>query len=169
MHKRVFLLLSAALLTQAATAQTTTMPLDSLRARASHTLHAKRYAEAAALFQQQTQAERSQSAKASAFYNLACAQALGGQPQPALRALAQAERLGFHKVDLARTDTDLTTLRTTPEFAKIVGRMEQVEARLADPRQAKLVTQRHRLVLARLRLGCPRHSSCRSHLPARIF
>ncbi|RZK97566.1 MAG: hypothetical protein EOO62_27820, partial [Hymenobacter sp.] len=81
MLKKGLPLLLAALLTQAAAqAQTTAVPLDSLRARASHTLHAKRYAEAAALFQEQAQAEPFQSAKASAYYNLACARALAGQP-----------------------------------------------------------------------------------------
>ena len=140
MRKKLLPALLLALLTQAAAAQTTTTPLDSLRARASHTLHAKRYAEAAALFQQQAQAEPYQSSKASAYYNLACAQALAGQPRPALQALATAQRLGFHNVGLARTDTDLTSLRATPEYAKIVGRMEQAEARLADPQNAQLVT-----------------------------
>lgn len=141
MLKKLLPYFAAGLLASAAAAQTQpgALPLDSLRARASHTLHAKRYTEAAALFQQQAQAEPSQSAKASAFYNLACAQALAGQPQPALRALAQAERLGFHKVQLTRTDTDLASLRATPEFTNIVGRMEKAEAQLADPKQAKLV------------------------------
>lgn len=124
----------------AAQAPAAAVPLDSLRARASHTLHAKRYAEAAALFQQLARAERAQSARASACYNRACALALGGQPQAALQALAQAQRLGFRKVSLARTDTDLASLRATPEYADILKRMEQAEARLADPRQAQLVT-----------------------------
>jgi len=140
MFKKLLPALGAALLAQAAAAQSPAVPLDSLRARASHTLHAKRYAEAAALFQQQAQAEPFQSSKASAFYNLACAQALAGQPQPALRALTQAERLGFRNVDLARTDTDLTSLRALPEFASVVGRMEQAAARLTDPRNAQLIT-----------------------------
>jgi hypothetical protein len=132
--------LGLALLAQAAAAQSPALPLDSLRARASHTLHAKRYAEAAALFQQQAQAEPSQLERASAYYNRACALALASQPQAALQALAQAQQLGFHKVSLVRTDTDLASLRATPEFGRVVGRMEKVEARLADPRQAQLVT-----------------------------
>jgi len=132
--------LGLALLAQAAAAQSPAQPLDSLRARASHTLHAKRYAEAAALFQQQAQAEPSQLERASAYYNRACALALASQPQAALQALAQAQQLGFHKVSLVRTDTDLASLRATPEFSRVVGRMEKAEARLADPRQAQLVT-----------------------------
>ncbi|MGI4875624.1 MAG: TPR end-of-group domain-containing protein [Janthinobacterium lividum] len=140
MLKKLVCLLSAALLTQAATAQTTPAPLDSLRARASRTLHARRYAEAATLLQQQAAAEPFQSSRASAFYNLACARALAGQPQPALRTLAEAQRLGFNKLALVRTDTDLTSLRATPEFAQVVRRMVQADARLGDPRQAKLVT-----------------------------
>ncbi|AMJ66817.1 gliding motility protein GldB-related protein [Hymenobacter sp. PAMC 26628] len=140
MSKKVLPALLLALLAQATAAQTTAVPLDSLRARASHTLHAKRYAEAAALFQQQAAAEPYQSTKASAYYNLACARALAGQPGPALQALAQAERLGFHRASLAREDTDLTSLRALPDFAKTVGRMEQAEARLTDPQNAQLVT-----------------------------
>ena len=130
------------LLTQAAAAQTQppAVPLDSLRARASHALYARRYAEAAGLLQQQAQAEPFQSAKASAYYNLACACALAGQPQPALQALAQAQLLGFHRAALARTDTDLTSLRATREFIRLVSRMDQAEARLADPANAQLVT-----------------------------
>jgi tetratricopeptide (TPR) repeat protein len=132
--------LAAVLLTQMAAAQTTAVPLDSLRARASHTLHAKRYAEAAALFEQQIRAEPYQSTKATASYNLACAYALAGQPQPALRALAQAQRLGFSNLALVRTDTDLTSLHAAPEFAQVLRRMTQADARLSDPRQAQLIT-----------------------------
>jgi hypothetical protein len=131
--------LAALLLTQAAAAQTT-LSLDSLQARASHTLHAKRYAEAAALFQQQAQAEPYRSSKASAYYNLACAQALAGQASAAVQALNQAQRLGFRNLNLVRTDTDLASLRARPDFAKIVGRMERADARLSDPRQAQLIT-----------------------------
>lgn len=140
MLKKLVCLLSAWLLTQAATAQTTPVPLDSLRARASHALHARRYAEAATLLQQQAAAEPFQSTKATAIYNLACARALAGQPQPALRALVEAQHLGFNRLALVRTDTDLTSLRATPEFAKIVALMQRAEARLADPQQARLVT-----------------------------
>ena len=140
MLRKLLPLLSAALLAPAAAAQTTTLSLDSLRARASHTLHAKRYAEAATLFQQQAAAEPLQATKASAFYNLACARALAGQGAGALQALAQAERLGFHKASLAREDADLTSLRARPEFTKIVARMAKVEDRQLDPRQARLVT-----------------------------
>jgi hypothetical protein len=140
MLKKLLPTLAAALLAQAAAAQTTAVPLDSLRARASHTLHAKRYAEAAALFQQQAQAEPFQSSKATAYYNLACAQALAGQAAAAVKSLDRAQRLGFRNLNLVRTDTDLTSLHARPEFAKIVGRMEQADARLSDPRHAQLIT-----------------------------
>jgi hypothetical protein len=140
MFNKLLPALGAVLLAQAAAAQTTAVPLDSLRARASHTLHAKRYAEAAALFQQQAQAEPFQSSKATAYYNLACAQALAGQASAAVKALDQAQRLGFRNLNLVRTDTDLASLHARPEFAKIVGRMEQADARLSDPRQAQLIT-----------------------------
>jgi len=140
MLKKLLPALGAALLAQAAAAQSPAVPLDSLRARASHTLHAKRYAEAAALFEQQAQAEPAQSARASAYYNLACARALAGQPRPALQALARAQRLGFRNVELARTDTDLTSLHDRPEYRKTVARLVQADARLNDPNKARLIT-----------------------------
>jgi hypothetical protein len=142
MLNKLLATLTAALLAQAAAAQNvpTAVPLDSVRARAGRALYAKHYAEAAVLLQQLAQAEPAPSARASAFYNQACALALAGQPQPALQALAQAQKLGFHNVRLVRTDTDLTSLRAAPEFAKVVGRMQQVETRLANPANAQLVT-----------------------------
>jgi hypothetical protein len=140
MLKKLVCLLGAGLLTQVAAAQTTPMPLDSLRARVGRTLHAQRYTEAAGLLQQQAQAEPFQSTKAIAYYNLACAHALASQPQPALRALAQAQQLGYNKPAHMRTDTDLLSLRTTPEFGRIVARMVQADARLDDPAQAQLIT-----------------------------
>ena len=123
-----------------AAAQTAAVPLDSLRARAPRALHARRYAEAAALLRQLAAAEPYQMGKANAYYNLACAQALAGQPQAALQALAAAQRLGLHDADLTRTDPDLTSLRATPAFSSTVGRMEKAQARLADPKNARLVT-----------------------------
>lgn len=140
MTRQLLLVLVAAALAPAAVAQTTAVPLDSLRTRAGRTLHARRYAEAATLLQQLAAAEPYPSGKASAYYNLACAQALGGQPPAALRALATAQQLGFHNADLTRTDTDLTSLRASPQFAKILGRMVKVNTQQADPRHAKLVT-----------------------------
>jgi hypothetical protein len=146
MLKKIIYLVGAGLLalTQAAAAQTALLPLDSLRAQASRTLYAKRYAEAATLFQQEAAAERLPKARASAYYNLACAQALVGQPQAALRALGQAQRLGFNKLELVRTDTDLASLHSRPEFATIMGRIERHTAQLvsqqSDPLKAKLVT-----------------------------
>ena len=128
------------LLAPAAAAQTATPPLDSLRARAVHTLHAKRYADAARLFAEQATAEPFRLNQASAHYNRACALALGGQPTAAVQALDQAQRLGFNKLDLLRTDTDLASLRALPGYATVVQRLAQAEARLTDPRNARLVT-----------------------------
>lgn len=128
------------LLAHAAAAQTAAPPLDSLRARASRTLRAKRYAEAAQLFAQLGAADPFRGRQASAHYNRACALALAGQPQPALRALDQAQRLGFKNINLVRTDTDLASLRALPGYAAVLKRLEQADARLADPRQAQLVT-----------------------------
>jgi hypothetical protein len=140
MVKKLLLYPVVCLVAHVAAAQTAALPLDSLRDRASRTLHAKRYAEAAILFKQEAQAEKWRSPKASAYYNQACALALGGQPQAALQALATAQQLGWNKATWTREDTDLTTLRATPQFAKLVSRMDKEEAKLADPKHAQLVT-----------------------------
>jgi hypothetical protein len=98
MVKKLLLYPAVCLLVPAAAAQTVALPLDSLRAQTSRTLHAKRYAE------------------------------------------ATAQRLGFRKVSLVRTDADLASLRDRSEFARIVGRMGEAEGQLSDPNKAQLVT-----------------------------
>ena len=131
---------AVALLLAAAASAQTAVPLDSLRARAGRELQARHYPQAAVLLGQQAAAEPWRSAKASACYNQACALALAGQPAAALKALAQAQRLGWNQPAWARQDSDLASLRSTPKYATILTRMDRVEARLADPRHAQLVT-----------------------------
>ena len=141
MLKKLLLYPATFLLSHAVVAQNpAAVPLDSLRARATRALEGKRYAEAGALLQQQAAAEPYQSTKADVNYNGACALALAGQPGAALQALAAAQKLGWNRADFVRQDDDLTSLRATPEFTKIVGRMDRIQARQADPKNAKLVT-----------------------------
>jgi hypothetical protein len=140
MVKKLLSYAAVCLLPYAATAQTAALPLDSLRARVERTLDGKRYAEAAALLRQQAAAEPYRSAQASATYNLACALALAGQPQEALKALAAAQKLGWNQATLLRDDTDLTSLHELPEYKRLARRMAAVEARQVDPWNAQLVT-----------------------------
>jgi hypothetical protein len=55
--------------------------------------------------------------RASAFYNLACAYALNGQKDFALKALQGAKRAGFADRSLMASDPDLASLRDDPHFA----------------------------------------------------
>ena len=57
-----------------------------------------------------------------AWYNLACSQALTGQPEQALQALAKAMELGFDDVRAIRADADLASLHTDPRFAALLAR-----------------------------------------------
>lgn len=53
-------------------------------------------------------------------YNLACAYAMGGNKNMALRTLEQAVSAGFSQVQLLQTDSDLASLREAPQFDAIV-------------------------------------------------
>ena len=57
-----------------------------------------------------------------AWYNLACSQALTGQPEQALQALAKAMELGFDDVRAIRADADLASLHADPRFAALLAR-----------------------------------------------
>jgi thiol-disulfide isomerase/thioredoxin len=56
----------------------------------------------------------------TALYNLACAQAIKKEVEPALAALREAVDGGFLRLDLLQTDVDLDNLRSLPEFNEIV-------------------------------------------------
>lgn len=57
-----------------------------------------------------------------ALYNSACAYALEGQPQRAIKRLEQAFATGAeHLHKLAKTDTDLDSLRDLPNFQQLMG------------------------------------------------
>jgi len=113
---------------------------DSLKAQARRALVAKDFTKGAALYVRQAQAEKYQSAKASAHYNAACAYAQANAPQQALSELKTAEKLGWHNAAHAKEDSDLSSLRQLPQFTAIIERMEKVNAKQLDPKNAKLVT-----------------------------
>ncbi|RYU79763.1 TPR end-of-group domain-containing protein [Hymenobacter persicinus] len=123
-----------------AAAAQTTAPLDSLRAQSQRAAKAKRYAEGAALSVQLSRAEKFQSAKSGALYNAACYYALAGQPQAAVQAFDKAQQLGWNQASWARQDTDLNSLRQLPAFQVVLARMQRIEDRQRDPRNAQLVT-----------------------------
>ncbi len=55
-----------------------------------------------------------------AHYNLATLYALRGEKDRALESLDLALQLGFDRYDALRTDPDLTTIRSDPEFSRIL-------------------------------------------------
>jgi hypothetical protein len=66
----------------------------------------------------------------TAFYNLACCDALSGSPDSALTHLSLAVENGFQDEHLLQTDADLTSIREHPQFkeiAKNVTDKSQVE------------------------------------------
>lgn len=58
----------------------------------------------------------------TAWYNLACAQALNGRADEALLSLEQAMDEGFHNMRHMKKDTDLASLRELPEFKELLSR-----------------------------------------------
>ena len=56
-----------------------------------------------------------------AWYNMACVEALGGEPEAALISLEKAVKNGFHEADHIVEDTDLETLRDTARFKELVA------------------------------------------------
>ena len=56
---------------------------------------------------------------AGIFYNLACSAALAGEPEKAIRALQSAVDAGWQNPQHLARDTDLDSIRDTPEFREI--------------------------------------------------
>eukprot|EP01098_Paradermamoeba_levis_P010633 TRINITY_DN447_c0_g1_i1.p1 TRINITY_DN447_c0_g1~~TRINITY_DN447_c0_g1_i1.p1 ORF type:complete len:415 (+),score=143.90 TRINITY_DN447_c0_g1_i1:111-1355(+) len=63
----------------------------------------------------------------SAWYNLACAHSLMGQPAPAVSALEHAIENGFSNLKHIKTDSDLDSIRNEPGFVKVVAILEKAE------------------------------------------
>jgi protein O-mannosyl-transferase len=59
-------------------------------------------------------------ATADVEYNMACAEALGGHPDEALRHLESAFRLGFRERESIAKDPDLDSIRSLPGFLRMV-------------------------------------------------
>ncbi|HEX2506668.1 MAG TPA: tetratricopeptide repeat protein [Gaiellaceae bacterium] len=55
------------------------------------------------------------------LYNLACAEVLAGEPEPALEHLRRAIELEERFREYALTDEDLVSVRDRPEFRELVG------------------------------------------------
>jgi tetratricopeptide (TPR) repeat protein len=57
--------------------------------------------------------------RAEALYRTACAHAMLGRPDPALKALEQAVHGGFKDIDKLDNDAELDTLREDPRFDRL--------------------------------------------------
>jgi acetyl esterase/lipase len=57
------------------------------------------------------------------FYNLACARALGGEPEKALAALEKAVSSGFGDATALESDADLASLHADPRFAALLRKL----------------------------------------------
>ena len=77
-------------------------------------------------------------------YNAACAYALGGHADAALAELRRAVTAGYRAALQIRTDPDLASLHTRPEWAGILKSVDRAVAEFrhvhSDPSRAKLVT-----------------------------
>ena len=62
-----------------------------------------------------------QPTNATAHYNLACSFALSNRPLDALDTLRAALKLGYTDYEWMRQDPDLVSLKTDPQFLKILG------------------------------------------------
>jgi hypothetical protein len=91
---------------------------------------AKRYAQAEAICQQLTQRFPD---NAGAYYNLACARAMQGKTEPALKVLAIAVDKGFRDVAKIETDSDLASLRKTTRYTSILKAANQPIDAAAKP------------------------------------
>jgi hypothetical protein len=58
-------------------------------------------------------------------YNKACCHAVQGERDRAIESLEQAVSLGHSRIDLLRTDPDLTSLRSDPRFKALVERLRK--------------------------------------------
>ena len=67
-------------------------------------------------------------ARASSFYNLACALAVKGDKDGAIEALGKAIDNGYRDVAAMSADTDLASLRDDPRFAALKDRMASAPA-----------------------------------------
>jgi tetratricopeptide (TPR) repeat protein len=57
----------------------------------------------------------------TAVYNIACAQALMGDKEQALKSLEKALDMGFRDLNLVRTDTDFESLKNDPRYKRLAA------------------------------------------------
>jgi len=94
--------------------------------RADQLLLDKKYTEAEALLR----ALADHIPAPGVFYNLACAQALGGMPTEALGSLGKAIDAGWFDEQHARKDADLSTLRNELTWPALIARMQAQALRI---------------------------------------
>ncbi len=70
----------------------------------------------------------------SLYYNLACCQALTGQSNEAMVSLQQAVSLGWRDSKHMAGDSDLTTLRTRPDFKALLAKMQSQKIEMQPTR-----------------------------------
>ncbi|MGK2857734.1 MAG: DJ-1/PfpI family protein [Thermoanaerobaculia bacterium] len=80
----------------------------------------KRYAEAADAF---GEAAKSAAQRAAAFYNQACALALGGEKEKAIDAAGRAIEAGFREKSSFERDPDLASIRDDARFKSLIAKM----------------------------------------------
>jgi len=96
-------------------------------------------------------------------YNLACAQALEGNPGKALESLGMAVEVGWHDAEHTRSDSDLSTLREEPRFNDLLGAMER-SAILWENRS----NPAHRILDPSLAPAFPSLDSLTAHFDSRL-
>jgi tetratricopeptide (TPR) repeat protein len=84
-------------------------------------LVAKRYPESIAMYERVLKAGVDD--RGTSRYNLACAYALNGKKDEALKALELSINEGFNDVRLLKSDEDLASLRGEDQFAALVKRV----------------------------------------------
>lgn len=76
----------------------------------------------------------------TAYYNVACAQALQGKTEAALESLNQAVQHGFNAVNAAKRDPDLENLRKHKDWKKILRAMDAAAPLKPETRKVAATT-----------------------------
>lgn len=80
-------------------------------------------------------------------YNIACAWAHKGDPEQAADWLVKAGEAGFQGASIVRTDTDLDTVRSQPQYAKAVSLIDANRAKVFEAFTAEHSNHRPRTIL----------------------
>lgn len=109
-----------------ATASAAGADLQALVSQATAAYQAKDYAASADAFVAAIEAGGDEPAL---YYNAACASALAGRTDAALKLLRQATAAGYADVDAIRADADLAALRSDPRFVALLADTANAELR----------------------------------------